>query len=125
MNLRGIANSVITSINPNIDAVLRVNEGYTVDDTGKQIPRFSEVPITVQPQSLSTQDLEHLNLMSQQGQFIYAYANGRISALRRSLGKGSEQIVFTPYGEDVPVTWKVKQVIESYPDWVKVLLWRQ
>ena len=125
MNLRSIANSVTTSINPNIDAILRVNEGHTVNDAGKQIPSFTETSITVQPQSLSTQDLEHLNLMSQQGQFIYAYANGRISALRRSLGKGAEQIVFTPYGEDEPVAWRVKQVIESYPDWVKVLLWRQ
>lgn len=125
MNLRGIANSVITSINPNIQATLRVNDGYTVDATGTQLPNFSETEITVQPQSLSTQDLEHLNLMSQQGQFIYAYANGRISALRRSLGKGAEQLIFTPYGEDEPVTWKVKQVIESYSDWVKVLLWRQ
>lgn len=125
MNLRGIANSVITSINPNIQATLRVNEGYTVDAAGNQIPKFSETEITVQPQSLSTQDLEHLNLISQQGQFIYVYANGRISALRRPMNDGNDQIVFTPYGEDEPVTWKVKQVIESFPDWVKVLLWRQ
>lgn len=125
MNLRSIANSVITSVNPNQSAILKINEGNTVDDEGNQIPRLTETPITIQPQSIATADLEHLNLVSQQGQFLYAYANGSISALRRSLGKGSERIVFTPYGEDSPVEWIVKQVIESYPDWVKVLLWRQ
>ena len=125
MNLRSIANSVITSVNPNQSAILKINEGNTVDDEGNQIPRLAETLITIQPQSIATSDLEHLNLTSQQGQFLYAYANGSISALRRSLGKGSERIVFTPYGEDSPVEWIVKQVIESYPDWVKVLLWRQ
>ena len=125
MNLRSIANSVITSVNPNQSAILKINEGNTVDDEGNQIPRLTETPITIQPQSIATADLEHLNLVSQQGQFLYAYANGSISALRRSLGKGSERIVFTPYGENSPVEWIVKQVIESYPDWVKVLLWRQ
>lgn len=125
MNLRGIANSIITSVNPNHEAVLKINSGYTVDDEGNQIPNLTETPITIQPQSISTADLEHLNLISQQGQFMYAYANGQISALRRALGKGSERIVFTPYGEDDPAEWIVKQVIESYPDWVKVLLWRQ
>ena len=125
MNLRSIANSVITSVNPNQSAILKINEGNTVDDEGNQIPRLTETRITIQPQSIATADLEHLNLVSQQGQFLYAYANGSISALRRSLGKGSERIVFTPYGENSPVEWIVKQVIESYPDWVKVLLWRQ
>lgn len=125
MNLRGIANGIITSVNPNQEAILKINNGYTVDDEGNQIPNLTETPITIQPQSIATPDLEHLNLVSQQGQFLYAYANGQISALRRSLGKGAERIVFTPYGEDVLVEWVVKQVIESYPDWVKVLLWRQ
>lgn len=125
MNLRNIANGVIAGINPNHPAVLKINDGYTVDAEGNQIPRLTEIPITIQPQSLATADLEHLNLANQQGQFLYAYANGRISALRRAQGKGSEYIVFTPYGEDAPAEWMVKQVIESYPDWVKVLLWRQ
>ena len=125
MNLRGIANSITTSVNPNQSAILRINDGYTVSDSGEQIPQYTNDPITIQPQSLETSDLEHLDLMNQQGQFLYVYANGRISGLRRSLGLGSEHIIFTPYGEDEPVDWMVKRVLESFPDWVKVLLWRQ
>lgn len=125
MNLRAMANSAVVSVNGNISATLKVNDGYETTPAGDQIPKYSEQTIIIQTQSLETQDLEHLNLMNQQGQFIYAYANGRISALRRSLGKGSEQLIFKPYGEDDDVIWNVSRVIESYPEWVKVLLWRQ
>lgn len=125
MNLRNIANGVVASVNPNMVALLRVNDGFSVDEIGNQIPRYIETDITIQTQSIATADLEHLNLVNQQGQFIYAYANGQIAALRRTQGKGAEQILFTPYGEEQPCTWLVKQVLESYATWVKVLLWRQ
>ena len=125
MNLRGIANGIITGINPNQSAILRVNDGFESDDAGKQTPKFTEKDITIQPQSIDTADLEHLNLINQQGQYLYAYANGQISAIRRSLGLGNERIIFTPYGETEPTEWIVKRVIESYADWVKVLLCRQ
>ena len=125
MNLSAIANGITSSINPNIKAVLKVNDGYDVDEYGIQVPKYTEHQIMIQTQSMSTADLEHLNYVSQQGQFLYAYANGSISALRRSQGKGSEMMVFKPYGEDLDAEWMVKQVVESYPDWVKVVLWRQ
>ena len=125
MNLSGLANSVISGVNPNQKAVLKINTGSTVDDSGKVNPCFTEQPITIQPQSLSTADLDHLNLINQQGQFMYAYITGQISAIRRSQGKGAEHVMFTAYGENEPSDWVVKQVVESYPQWCKVLLWRQ
>lgn len=125
MNLSAIANGMTSSVNPNMQAILKVNDGYEVDDYGDQIPKFIEHTITIQTQSMSTADLERLNYASQQGQFLYAYANGSVSALRRSQGKGAEMMIFKPYGEDADAEWLVKQVVESYPDWVKVVLWRQ
>lgn len=125
MNLSGIANSVISGVNPNQKAALKINTGSTVDDSGKVKPCFTEQPITIQPQSLSTADLDHLNLINQQGQFMYAYITGQISAIRRSQGKGAEHVMFTAYGENEPSDWVVKQVVESYATWCKVLLWRQ
>lgn len=125
MNLSGLANSVISGVNPNQKAVLKINTGSTVDDSGKVNPCFTEQPITIQPQSLSTADLDHLNLINQQGQFMYAYITGQISAIRRSQGKGAEHVMFTAYGEDGASDWVVKQVVESYATWCKVLLWRQ
>ncbi|PIT41810.1 hypothetical protein, partial [Snodgrassella alvi] len=95
MNLRAMANGVITGVNPDQKAVLRVNTGNAVDDAGRIIPAFTEKPISIQLQSISTADLEHLNLINQQGQFIYAYVSGQLAAIRRAQGKGAERVIFT------------------------------
>ncbi len=42
MNLRAIANGAITSVNPNLPAVLKLNDGYTTDATGKRKSGYSE-----------------------------------------------------------------------------------
>lgn len=125
MNLRNIANSITTGINPNIKATLLANEGYDIDDVGNQIPKVTEYKINIQTQSLSTQDLQQLNLMSQQGSFLYAYTDHFLYALRRQLNLGQDKLVFKPYGEKDEATWVIKQVVESYSNWNKVLLWRQ
>ncbi len=125
MNLRAMANGVITGVNPDQKAVLRVNTGNAVDDAGRIIPAFTEEPISIQLQSISTADLEHLNLINQQGQFIYAYVSGQLAVIRRAQGKGAEHVIFTAYGEEEASEWMVKQVVESYYTWCKVLLWRQ
>ncbi|EPF5868880.1 hypothetical protein MWX50_000410 [Morganella morganii] len=101
------------------------NDGYETDEAGATTPKFTSHDISVQLQSLSTQDLEHLGVINQQGQFIYGYARGQISALRRAKKQGADKLRFRAYGEDEESEWLVTQVIESYPSWVKVLLWRQ
>lgn len=125
MNLRNIANSVITGINPNITARLLVNQGYDVDDYGNQIPKHEEIPVEIQTQSLSTQDLQHLNLMAQQGSFLYAYSDQMMYALRRSLNLGQDKLIFKAYGETEESEWIIKMINESYHNWNKVLVWRQ
>lgn len=125
IKVRAIANSITVGVNPNIDAILKANEGYEVDKYGNQTAKFTEHNIRIQPQSLSSQELQHLDLHTKQGQFISVYAYGRISAQRRWLEKGSEQVVFAPYGETDAVTWNVERVMESYSTWVRLILWRQ
>ena len=125
MNLRAIANSAITSVNPNLPAVLKLNDGYTTDATGKRKSGYSEHPVTVQTQTLSTQDLSLFEGLAQQGTLLYAYVTGQFHGLRRQDGKGADKLVFAAYGETETTEWLVKQVVESWPDWCKVLLWRQ
>lgn len=123
MNLRAIANSITRAINPNnTQAVLMTNDGYSIAAGGIQQPKYIESIIEIQTQSIESDQLDHLNLVSQQGQYNFVYANGLISAQRRSLNKGEDMLRFKPYGEDEEVTWKVVKVLESYPDWVKVLV---
>ncbi|MEG0278057.1 MAG: hypothetical protein RR510_15295 [Morganella sp. (in: enterobacteria)] len=125
IKVRSLANTAIQCVNKNLPAVLMANDGYEIDESGKQIAKYTESDISVQLQSLSTQDLEHLGVTNQQGQFIYGYARGQISALRRAKKQGADKLRFNAYGEDEESEWLVTQVIESYPSWVKVLLWRQ
>lgn len=125
IKVRALANTAIQCVNKNLPAVLMANDGYEIDESGKQAAKYSESDISVQLQSLSTQDLEHLGVINQQGQFIYGYARGQISALRRAKKQGADKLRFNAYGEDEESEWLVTQVIESYPSWVKVLLWRQ
>lgn len=125
IKVRALANTAIQCVNKNLPAVLMANDGYEIDESGRQIAKYTESDISVQLQSLSTQDLEHLGVITQQGEFIYGYARGQISALRRAKQKGQDKLRFAAYGEDDVSIWNVTKVIESYPSWVKVLLWRQ
>ncbi|HCT5325254.1 TPA: hypothetical protein OT022_001669 [Morganella morganii] len=125
IKVRALANTAIQCVNKNLPAVLMANDGYETDEAGATTPKFTSHDIFVQLQSLSTQDLEHLGVINQQGQFIYGYARGQISALRRATNRGADKLRFRAYGEDEESEWLVTQVIESYPSWVKVLLWRQ
>lgn len=125
INVRAIANTAIQCVNPDLSAVLLANDGYDTDEAGFQTPKFAEYAISIQLQSLSTADLEHLGVINQQGEFIYGYARGQIEAIRRAKQKGADKISFIAYGESEPSEWLVTQVIESYPSWVKVLLCRQ
>ena len=125
MNLRAISNAATTSINPNLPAVLKLNGGYTTDRTGKRAAGYTEAPVTVQTQTLSTQDLALFDSLTQQGTLLYAYVSGQFHGLRRQDGKGADKLVFAAYGETETTEWLVKQVVESWPDWCKVLIWRQ
>lgn len=125
IKVRAIANSAIQVVNKDLPATLITNEGFEIIPGGKQVPKFASYEISVQMQSLSTQDLEHLGVINQQGEFIYCYARGQIEAIRRAKDKGADKISFVAYGESEPSEWLVTKVIESYPSWVKVLLWRQ
>ena len=120
MNLRAIANGAITSVNPNLPAVLKLNDGYTTDATGKRESGYSEHSVTIQTQTLSL-----FEGLAQQGTLLYAYVTGQFHGLRRQSGKGADKLVFAAYGENETTEWLVKQVVESWPDWCKVLLWRQ
>ncbi|OOF84640.1 hypothetical protein BKG93_06660 [Rodentibacter ratti] len=125
MNLRAIANSAITAVNPNIPAILQVNQGYVTDDTGRRVSNYESYNVSIQAQSLSTQDLSLFDSLAQQGQLLNVYVSGQIHALRRITGKGADKLVFKAFGENETSEWLIKSVSESFPNWCKVVVWRQ
>lgn len=125
INVRALANAATQNVNPNRVVTLQVNDGYDVDDYGKQIPKFIEEEIEIQQQSLSSQEKFNLDLINKQGEFTSIYAFGAIDGIRRWLQKGSSRFIFPAYGEVESVVWNVEQVMESYANWTRVLAWRQ
>lgn len=125
IRVRLLANKMTRAVNPNVDATIKISDGYNIDESGTMIQSYTEQPIVFQLQSMPSKDLEHFDFINQQGQFVYGYANGMIPAIRRQLAKGTSIATFTPYGEDELSEWTVKHVEEMFNDWVRVVLWRQ
>ncbi|MDG6346390.1 hypothetical protein [Glaesserella parasuis] len=125
MNLRSIVNQHITTINPNIQATLKLNTGYETSDTGKRVSKFEEFEVSIQAQSMSTQDLSLFDTLAQQGQMLNVYVSGQIHALRRISNQGADKLVFKAFGEESESEWLIKSVLESFPNWCKVVVWRQ
>lgn len=126
MNLRQIANSITSGVNPNQDAVIMLNQGFDITDDGRQVPSYQEVNVIAQVQGLNTSDLLHLDGFNQQGQYNSVYINGMLDAQIRSLAKGEDKIAFTPQGEAKTVEWRIIKVVERYNDlWTKVIVCRQ
>lgn len=125
INVRALANSATQNVNPNQVVTLQINDGYTVDEYGKQVPKFIEKEIEIQQQSLSSQEKYNLDLINRQGEFISIYAFGALDGIRRWVQKGSSRFIFPAYGEDQPAVWYIEQVAESYANWTRVICYRE
>ena len=125
MNLRAIANGLTSAVNPNMEATLLLNQGYQTDESGKRTASFASERVLIQTQSLSSLERQEFDGLLQQGYMLSVYVTGQFSVLRRIQGKGADKLVFTPYGEREPIEWLIKTVAESWPDWCKVIVWRQ
>lgn len=125
MNLRAIANGLTSVVNPNMEATLLLNKGYQTDESGRRTPYFDSMRVLIQTQSLSSQERQEFDGLLQQGHMLSVYVTGQVSVLRRIQGKGADKLVFVPYGEKEPTEWLIKTVAESWPDWCKVMVWRE
>lgn len=125
MNLRAIANGATAAVNPNTAALLRLPDKYRTDDAGRRSTVFRDEPVTIQAQSLSAAEREQFDGLLQQGQMLSVYVSGQFHVLRRIAGKGAEKLLFTAYGESEPSEWLVKSLQESWPNWCRVVVWRQ
>ncbi|HDL3483856.1 TPA: hypothetical protein PW454_001803, partial [Mannheimia haemolytica] len=59
------------------------------------------------------------------GQLLNVYISGQIHALRRLSQQGADKLVFKAFGEKTESEWLIKSVAESFPNWCKVVIWRQ
>lgn len=117
MNIRGAANSITRRINPNIDVVVKISSGYTIDPlTRRQIPAYTNTPAKANIQALDGKDLKQLDGLNISGTIRAAYLYGSVSSVVRPDEKGGDVIIFDNK------EWLVVKVLETWSTWCKVAI---
>lgn len=115
MNLHAIASRAIAAVNPPAPATIQMSVGYATSPDGTRVPAYADaVDVSAQVQSLSYNDIQHLDGLNIQGVRSAIYLYGDWSGLVRPDGKGGDLIRVG--GQ----TWLVAVVLENWPGWTKV-----
>lgn len=117
MDLRGIANSATSTVNPNIMVSVERSNGFTVDGGARQVPAYATAVVgPANVQALDNDDLKHLDGINIQGTIRAIYLKGSLAGVIRPNSKGGDKITI---GSEV---WLVVKVIESWPNWTKAAI---
>lgn len=116
MNLHQIVRGAITTVNPDVPGVLKVNSGFATAPGGKRVQTYTDVDVIVQMQSLSSTDLKQVDAINVQGILQSAYLNGNFNGINRPEQQGGDMLIVD--GK----TWLVVKVAELYPDWCHLIV---
>ena len=116
MNLHQIVRGAITTVNPDVTGVLKVNSGFTTTPGGKRVQSYTDVDVIVQMQSLSSTDLKQIDAINIQGILQSAYLNGNFNGINRPEQQGGDMLIVD--GK----TWLVVKVAELYTDWCHLIV---
>lgn len=118
MDLRGLANGVSSTVNPNQTVRVSRSMGYTIGAGRKQVPSYAApVEGPGQVQALDGKDLQQLDGLNIQGTIRAIYLRGVLAGVIRPDGTGGD-LVETADGQ----TWLVVKVLESWPTWTKAAI---
>jgi hypothetical protein len=119
MNIRGLANAAIQSVNPNITVTVRKSDGFTLGAGRKQVPQYlPPVAVDAQLQALDGDALKHMDSLNIQGTIRNLRLFGPLLAVARPTEKGGDLIDITNApGFPGATTWLVVKVLEMWPDW--------
>ena len=112
MDLRGIANAVTDTVNPNISVTVQASTGYTIGSGLKQVPSYA-APVTgfAQVQALTAADLRHLDGLNIQGATKSIILRGPLNAIVRVNSQGGDVVTIGTR------TWLTVAVLEQWPLW--------
>lgn len=93
MDLRGMANSVSNTVNPNVSVTIQASTGYTTGAGLKQVPSYA-APVTgfAQVQALTAADLRHLDGLQIQGATKSIILRGPLNAVVRVNSQGGDLV---------------------------------
>ena len=82
MNLHRLVRGVIPLVNPDQEVVILRSTGYTVDDTGRQMPQYAEqVTVRAQVQPVPETVLQHVEGYNQSSIYRNMYLDGGLDRL--------------------------------------------
>lgn len=120
MNLHAIASPIISIVNPQTPAVLKVSTGSTIGYGGVRVPTYApDAAISAQVQALAGPELRQIDGLNLQGTLRGIYCRGNILGIVRSTNRGGDLIVIAS-GVNAG-TWLIVHVLETWPDWCKVV----
>lgn len=120
MDLFGLVDSVIDTVNPNETVRVQRSTGYTIGTGRKQIPSYAtavEGPANVQ--ALDGSDLKQIEGLNIQGEIRAIYLRGSLAGAVRPDSKGGD-LVFR--GTGFSEKWLVVKVLETWSDWAKAVI---
>ena len=117
MDLRGLANGVTSTVNPNQTVTVLRSTGYTIGAGAKQVPSYA-APVTgpAQIQALDANDIKQLDGLNIQGTVRAIYLRGVLAGVVRPDGTGGDLVKI---GAE---TWLVVKVLEGWPTWTKAAI---
>jgi hypothetical protein len=125
MNIRGIANMAIQTVNPNIPVVVKSPNGFTIDPvTRRQVPGYITTDAMGQLQALDGDDLKQMAGLNIQGSIRAMYLYGSIAGVIRPDSSPQSHVIFTSNEGGITKSreWGVFKVLETWPDWCKVAI---
>lgn len=129
MDLRGIANQVSNTVNPNITVTWQASAGFTIGTAGKQIPAYlAGLRGPAQIQALDNSDLKKIEGLNIQGSIRALYMHGNLAGVIRPDSKGGDLITVGPQSGAPALLqglWLTSKVLESWPDWTKCVIIKQ
>jgi hypothetical protein len=118
MDLRGIANSVSSTVNPNEMVTVSRSTGYTIGAGRKQVPTYADpVAGPAQIQALDGKDLKQLEGLNIQGTIRAIYLRGSLAGVIRPDQVGGDLVARADGSQ-----WLVVKVLESWPNWTKAAI---
>lgn len=125
MNLREIANACIQGINPDQTVTWRRSGGYTVLPSGKTVPSYEDTECLANVQSLSDQQLRHMNGLNISGVMRSLYLSSNAMGISFRQIRGGDLFIFREFEGVEPTTWKVVNAAETWDNWAHVIVVQQ
>lgn len=122
MNLRGLANSATSVINPNIRIVWNRSTGYTTNAAGQRTPTTVVTTVYGNVQGISGEDIKHIDALNLQGVFRSVHMYGNVQGIVRTDGKGGDILEFPEVPGEANKRWKIINVNETWDMWCRVLV---